>query len=404
MQGKKILFVLAITLFLLWGGGGSRPLAAQTQAILPSSFGAWTASGAATQVPAAQIEQFASDNGPVLREYGIASGERRDYANGDEKLTVTLYGMVDPSAAFGAFTFLRNPDMASLAARSPVSYGASNKGAATGEGAAGGQGRTLLVVGNLVLEVASAKSGMAAADVSALGQSVAGRADRRPYPPIAEFLPKEGLVPGSERYVLGPLALSRVFPAAAANPADWAGFGSSAEAMVGRYKFPGKGPAGEGLLLLILYPTQQLAADRYTAMGKSFALNVDPGLANGNPAMFATRSSALIALLSGVESRETASHFLGQIHYASLVTWDAPTHDITDPSISTIVVGAIVDTGAIMLLVMAASLGFGGFRLLAKFIAPGKIFDRTADVEILQLGINSKPVEVKDFYVLQTPR
>ena len=63
-----------------------------------------------------------------------------------------------------------------------------------------------------------------------------------------------------------------------------------------------------------------------------------------------------------------------------------------------------MDTGAIMLLVLAASLGFGGFRLLAKFLAPGKIFDRTADVEILQLGINSKPVEVKDFYVLQTPR
>ena len=51
MQGKKILFVLAMTLFLLWGGAGSRPLAAQTQPILPSSFGAWTASGAATQVP-----------------------------------------------------------------------------------------------------------------------------------------------------------------------------------------------------------------------------------------------------------------------------------------------------------------------------------------------------------------
>ena len=139
-------------------------------------------------------------------------------------------------------------------------------------------------------------------------------------------------------------------------------------------------------------------------MGKSFALNVDPGLANGKPAMFGTRSSALIALLSGVESRETASNFLSQVHYASQVTWNAPTHEVTDPSISTIVVGAIVDTGAIMLLVMAASLGFGGFRLLAKFLAPGKIFDRTADVEILQLGINSKPVEVKDFYVLQTPR
>lgn len=404
MHAKKILFVLAITLFVIWGGAGSRPLAAQTQAILPSSFGAWTASGAATRVPPAQIEQLASDSGAVLREYGIAAGERRDYANGDEKLTVTLYGMVDPSAAFGAFTFLRDPAMASVAAKNPVSYAATSKAGVAEKGAASGQGRTLLVVGNLVMDVASAKSGLAAADVSALGQSVAGRADRRPYPPIAEFLPKEGLVPGSERYVLGPLALSRVFPPAAANPADWAGFGSSAEAMVGRYKLPGKGPDGEGVLLLILYPTQQLAADRYTAMGKSFALNVDSSLAKGRTAMFATRSSALIALLSGVESRETAAKFLGQIHYASLVTWDAPTHDVTDPSISTIVVGAIVDTGAIMLLVMAASLGFGGFRLLAKFIAPGKIFDRTADVEILQLGINSKPVEVKDFYVLQTPR
>src|ERR1700683_720974 len=196
MQGKKILFVLAITLVLLWGGAGSRPLAAQTQAILPSSFGAWTAAGAATQVAPGQIEQIASDSGPVLREYGITSGERREYANGDEKLTVTLYGMVDPSAAFGAFTFLRDPDMASLKATSPVSYGAADKGAATERGAAGGNGRTLLVVGNLLLDVASGTSRVAAADVSALGKSVAGRADRRPYPPIAEFLPKDGLVPG----------------------------------------------------------------------------------------------------------------------------------------------------------------------------------------------------------------
>ncbi len=120
--------------------------------------------------------------------------------------------------------------------------------------------------------------------------------------------------------------------------------------------------------------------------------------------MFGTRSSALIALLAGVRSRETAANLLDQIHYASDVTWSAPTHDLTDPSISTIVVGAIVDTGAIMLLVFAASLGFGGFRLLAKLLAPGKIFDRNSDVEILQLGISSKPIDVRDFYMLQSPR
>ena len=160
----------------------------------------------------------------------------------------------------------------------------------------------------------------------------------------------------------------------------------------------------EGLLLLILYPTQQLAADRYNELGKSFALNVDPELARGKPALFGTRSSALIALLSGVQSRETAAGLLNQVRYSSEVTWNEPTQNFTDPSISNIVVGAIVDTGAIMLLALAASIGFGGFRLLAKFVAPGKIFDRNADVEILQLGINSKPVDVKDFYILQSPR
>jgi hypothetical protein len=383
---------------LVLGGLGSLPLAAQ--GLLPSSLGAWTSSTAPTQVSPQQIEQLANDHANILREYGITSGERREYADGNAKVTVTLYRMVDPSAAFGVFTFLRDPDMALPAPITAASY------------AAGKRGRALLVVGNLMMDVASATGQMAAADLNALAQSVAAVADRRPYPPITSFLPKAGLIPGSERYVLGPLALAQVFPPGAANQTDWAGFATSAEAIVGRYRLSdqfsgkpsGKGQHADGLLLLILYPTQQLAADRYDALSKSFALNVDPGSANRRPAVYGTRSSALIALLAGAESRETAADLLNQIHYASAVTWNEPTHSLTDPSISTIVVGAIVDTGAIMLLVVAASLGFGGFRLLAKLLAPGKIFDRNAEVEILQLGINSKPIDVKDFYILHSSR
>jgi hypothetical protein len=379
---------------LALGGVWSAPLAAQD--LLPSSVGTWTASGTPTQVPAQQIEQLANERANVLREYGITSGERRDYTSGNDKITVTLYRMVDPSAAFGAFTFFREPDMALPAPIMAASY------------AAGKRGRELLVVGNLMLDVNAGKAQMAPADLNVLAKSVATQADRRPYPPIATFLPHEGLIPGSERYVLGPLALAQVFPAAPVNQADWAGFGSSADAVVGRYRLSDKPSAGErtgeGVLLLILYPTQQLAADRYNELGKSFALNVDPELAKGKPAVFGTRSSALIALLSGVQSREKAAELLNQVHYTSEVTWNEPTQNFTDPSISNIVVGAIVDTGGIMLLALAASLGFGGFRLLAKFVAPGKIFDRNSDVEILQLGINSKPVDVKDFYILQSPR
>ena len=392
MKGKALLFAFAFVLAL--GGLWTAPLAAQD--VLPSNVGTWTASSSTTQVPAQQIEQLANDRANILREYGITSGERRDYTSGNDKVTVTLYRMVDPSAAFGAFTFFRDPDMALPAPIMAASY------------AAGKRGRELLVVGNLMLDVNAGKAQMAPADLNALAKSVATQADRRPYPPIATFLPHEGLIPGSERYVLGPLALAQVFPAAPANQADWAGFGSSAEAVVGRYRLSDKPSGGqrpaEGVLLLILYPTQQLAADRYNELGKSLALNVDPELAKGKPAVFGTRSSALIALLSGVQSREKAAELLNQVHHTSEVTWNEPTQNFTDPSISNIVVGAIVDTGGIMLLALAASLGFGGFRLLAKFVVPGKIFDRNTDVEILQLGINSKPVDVKDFYILQSPR
>jgi len=390
MKGKRSVFILA----LIFCGLATLPAAAQ--GLLPSSVGTWTAASAPAQVPAQQIEQLGSDRASILREYGVTSGERRDYTSGNDKITVTLYRMVDPSAAFGVFTFLREPDMALPAPITSASY------------AAGKRGHELLVVGNLVMDVNAEKAPIAPADLNALAKSVAGQADRRPYPPIATFLPREGLIPGSERYVLGPLALAKVFPPAATNQTDWAGFGSSAEAIVGSYRLADKTSGGrrpaEASLLLILYPTQQLAADRYNALSKSFALNAEPGETGGKPAVFGTRSSALIALLANVDSREKAAALLKQIHYGSQVTWDEPTHKLTDPSISTIVVGAIVDTGALMLLVLAASLGFGGFRLLAKFVAPGKIFDRTTDVEILQLGISSKPIEVKDFYVLHSPK
>src|ERR1700739_77915 len=250
MKGKALLFALAFVLAL--GGVWNAPLAAQ--GLLPLSVGTWTASAAPAQVPAQQIEQLASARANILREYGITSGERRDYTSGNNKITVTLYRMVDPSAAFGAFTFFRDPDMALSAPIIGASY------------AAGKRGHELLVVGNLMSEVNAGNVQMASADLNALAKSLATQADRRPYPPIATFLPREGLIPASERYVLGPLALAQVFPAAPANQADWAGFGSSAEAVVGRYKLSGKPSGGErpteGLLLLILYPTPPLAAHR----------------------------------------------------------------------------------------------------------------------------------------------
>ncbi len=130
MKCKRL--VLAVLFLVAVGGLPGVPSAAQ--ALLPSSLGEWTSPAVPSQVSPQQIEQLAGDRANILREYGIAAGERREYVNGNDKATVTLYRMVDPSAAFGVFTFLRDPDMVTPAPIASASY------------AAGKRGRTLLVV------------------------------------------------------------------------------------------------------------------------------------------------------------------------------------------------------------------------------------------------------------------
>src|SRR5260370_13010722 len=177
MKGKRSAFALAFAfaVTLILSGMSSARLAAQD--VRPASAGTWACSGALTQVSAPQIEQLANDRANILREYGITAGERREYADGSDKTTVTLYRMVDPSAAFGAFTFLRDPDMAIPAPLTAASY------------AAGKRGHKLLVLCNLLVDVASAKREMTSADLTTSARGIAAQADLRPYPPIPRFLP-----------------------------------------------------------------------------------------------------------------------------------------------------------------------------------------------------------------------
>jgi hypothetical protein len=388
MNGKKILAIVCLLACFLAGSAVS--ISAQT--LLPDAFAGWTASATGSQAPASQAEQFAGDKAPILREYGLASAERRDYTQTKNSATVTLYRMVDPSAAFGAFTYLREPEMVAVGSALTTPYSAASRQ------------RVVFVVGNLVLDVSSPITRPEDIDLKALADGLKPHVDRRPFPEIAQFLPAPGLVKGSERYVLGPRALAEVFPSGSAASKDWVGFGDSAEAIVARYHLEGQAKGQDAILLIALYPTQQVAADSYNSLGKWFALNAEADQANGHPIVFGTRSGPLVAVLSGVNARATAVPFLSQIRYGSQVTWNEPSQSYSDPGIGTMVVGAIMGTGAIMVLAIAAGIGFGGFRLLVKFFLPGKVFDRKDQLEILQLGLTSKPIKAEDFYSLNSSR
>lgn len=375
---KRALFILV----LVWGAAHAAP----AQSVLPSFFGGWVAAPPA-QIPARDLASVAQDKADILREYGVSSAERADYAQNGQTASVVLYKMTDPSAAFGAFTYLRTMDFM------PIT-GAGSSAAF----AAGTKSRAIVVVGNFVADISSTGVRPEDQDLKLLADDLLPSADKRPYPPLAGFLPKQGLVKGSEVYVLGPRALAQVFPVKGQNLTDWIGFEKSAEAIVAHYHLAGRPNNEDAVLMLAIYPTQQIAANQYEQVNRVLALNKPSADGNGRTAAFGTRSASLIALLSGVDSHEAASGFLNQIHYATDVTWNESSHDITDPSISTIVVGAIVGTGSIMMIALAAGLGFGGLRLLTKIIFPGRVFDRAERVEILQLGLASKPIKSQDSY------
>ncbi len=227
----KGITVFALLLLLVWMPTAAAPATPQAQPLLPASFAGWNSAQAGMQAVAAQAGQIAGDKTAILREYGLASAERRDYAQGAQSVSVTLYRMSDPSAAFGAFTFLRDPQMVSIAAGDGAAY------------TAGSPNRAVLVIGNLVVDVSTTSAGIGASpgssgaptggaagaqtvrtstngspaagrpadgDLKALADGLVRRADRRPYPYITDYLPTEGLEHGSEHYVLGPQALAQV--------------------------------------------------------------------------------------------------------------------------------------------------------------------------------------------------
>ena len=297
---------------------------------------------------------------------------------GAQGASVTLYRLRDPSSAYGAYTFLRSDGLS-----------AGNLGAYS----SASHKRALIVVGEMLLDV-SAPAGQGRpsdADLKQLADFLNEKADHTPYPFIGEHLPEKGRVQGSERYVIGPLSLAHFVPL---GTDDWMGFDHSAEAILARYVVSGK----DETLLVASYPTQQVAADKFAGMLRRFVFDPPEGVLQGQNVLFGKRVSSYVAVVVGAPSRQAANKILDQVGYESNVTWDEPKQTLTEPGISSMIVEAFLGTGAIMIFAVATGIGFGGIRVLVKIFLPNKIFDREKQIEILQLGISSKPIKAKDFY------
>jgi hypothetical protein len=339
------------------------------QPVLPAKFGPWTASPTA---PAAT-----SLSQPLRQELGAQAGEAADYSNGNKTVHAVLERFKDPSTAYSAYTGQLQVGMQPTDVR-PYS-------AVTGD-------QMILLIGNFLLRVDQVRS-VSAADLRTLALAVQGHADPAPLPPIRNYLPEERLIQGTQRYALGPAAFQRALgdldQAKFAPLTQDLGFSSGAEAMLASYLIsPGKRQS----LLLVEYPTPQLAEQHLR--------HIQPAL-SANPALSGTtveRKASLLSLVLSPANDRVATQLRNEINYETQVTWNEPSHTLTDPPWLLVVKNLFIGTFAFCGLAIALGIAFGGVRVITKRLLPGKVFDRPEDMEVLQLGLSGKRIDPRDFY------
>ena len=349
----------------------------RAETLLPSHFGKWTASNT-VQSPA-----MPANAKEVLTESGLESAETRAYSNGNAAITVTTYRLHDSSGAYEAYTFFQEPK--NSCPQSSELTPCSAPVDASSEKA------RVALVGNILIIMDNAGS-LTPEDLDALSKQINAKADKTPPPPIPNYLPTRDRIPGTEKYALGPAAfraaLSTLNRSEYRVLSDAAGFSSGAEAMFAQYQNKGD----TAVALLIDYPTPQLAGLHWKHLEQA----LPPSAKSDGTSI--ERKGTLLAIVLAPSSSGYAARVRDAVNYETQVTWNEPTHTITDPPITTVLAKIIIATGVFMLVAIVFGVAFGGVRVLLKNLFPGKVFDRPEQMDVLQLGLSGKRINSRDFY------
>jgi hypothetical protein len=310
----------------------------------------WSPADKPVQYDDKNIEELAGKRSASIKHYGLVGATTQNWRGPDGNVRVTLYEMVDASAAYGLFTLERNIDQPGFAMLSVGTEG--------------------LRVGNRssfwhAKYVVKLEGNSAAADRLAriISENIFGRSRK---PPVSSHLPPENLIQGSERYVLDETGIGRE---AELDPKT-VGFDDGVEIATADYRVTGK----IAHLVLLLYPTQQIA--------KKYSDELDANAANDRA--FRKRVGPLLALVRGSKDDSVAASILAGVNYESLVTWNEPRPDI---AIADVILTIFTFIGVALLFTVVAGVSFGGLRVFIKARYPDRIFDRADQMEIIQLKL-----------------
>jgi len=340
--------------------------------MLPAEFGGWQVSG----TPRISSDPTTADpvNAAVLKEYGFHDFESATYTREDgRKLSLKAARFADASGAYGAFTYYRTPAM--------IVEKIGDQSASLGE-------RVLFSKGNILVDAVFERlSAMSAAELRELAAALplpSGNAGNLPN--LQAYLPSQSFVQNSTRYVVGPLAFERI---GAPLPSQLVDFDAGAEAVMGNYVTS----AGEASLMVISYPTPQIAAEHLRRIQAMEPPNAQPP---GAGPMFERRTGPIVVVAAGPLSPSEAKSLLAAVNYDANVTWNQNTFLNKKDNIGNLVWNALLLCGILMLFALVAGLAFGGLRVLIQRIVPERIFHREEDVEFIALHLSeeaSNPTE-----------
>jgi len=372
MRTPALVCLLALVLCLPAFAGAAEPAP-----LLPGQFGPWLSNTTSTFRSGPELYKGWEGVQPGnLQEAGLRAFEQRSYKNGKEDLKVGLYTFKDSSGAYQFYT-------------QSTAVGMERGG--IGDESAFDSHNGAVLLGNLVISLGPF-SNLTPNSLTDLLASLRLKADKTPFPQLKSYLPEHWRVIGSERYALGPngfrAAMNSLGQSDFADLAKEVGFESDAEAILARYQ----GERGSGVLLLLEYPTPQLAEQHLRHLEQAL-----PAAAR-QAGVTVERKTSLLSLVFAPTSPLHAQAIRDEVNYETQVTWNESSHTATDPPIVVIMVKIFLFTGLFLGVATGIGIAFGGLRVIIKRLFPGNVFDRPQDIEVLQLGLSGKKIDPSDMY------
>ncbi|MEO8096399.1 MAG: DUF6599 family protein [Acidobacteriota bacterium] len=264
---------------------------------------------------------------PLYTEFSLQSAEQAQYASDAAKFTATAWRMRDTTGAFALYQSRRPAD----AVPSDVTKVASKTATSL-----------LLLFGNYVIEFDGRVPALT--ELNRLFATLPDL-DMSALPNLPAFLPKEDLVPNSERYILGPVSLQRYQPGISPS---LAAFSLSAEAQLARYHLA----TGDLTLTIFNYPTPNMARERQEAFLKV-------------PGVLAKRAGPLVAVVIPPVDSDAAERVLGKVQYEAKITRQDlgknPAKDLANLVLTGMLLAGVIGGASLL-----AGLWLGGSKWLLK--------------------------------------